>query len=78
MAVSPLMPRSPSNINANISTSKAKSLAVRKSISKPTGGNKPPDEIPNGDFDMAEQMNEEISNKYVKGPSPKPGVSGLN
>jgi len=75
MAVSPLMPRSPSGINANMSPSKAKSLALRKSISKPPTASKPPDQTPSRDFDMAEQMNEEISNKYVKGPLPAIGVS---
>ena len=69
MAVSPLLPRSPSNINASLSPPKAKSLTVRNSISKhnaarygrsPGLGNKT-------DYDMAEKMNEEISNKYVKG-----------
>jgi hypothetical protein len=55
----------------NISSpSKAKSLAVRKSLStaKPTNHDRQPSKSP-ADFDMAEQMNEEISNKYVKGPS---------
>ncbi|KAJ4504729.1 TFIIH complex serine/threonine-protein kinase subunit kin28 [Exophiala dermatitidis] len=66
---SPLMPRSPSNINANMSPSRAKSLAMRKSISKPSTQPPPPQQSqrPDPDFDMAEQMNEEISNKYVKG-----------
>ncbi len=68
-AASPLMPRSPSNINANMSPSRAKSLAMRKSISKPHTAHSQPPPRPPADFDMAEQMNEEISNKYVKGPS---------
>jgi len=42
---------------------------MRKSISKPTSQAKPSDKKPPPDFDMAEQMNEQISNKYVKGPS---------
>jgi len=58
-----------------MSPSKAKSLALRKSISKPPTASKPPDQTPSRDFDMAEQMNEEISNKYVKGPLPAIGVS---
>ncbi|KAK5460982.1 TFIIH complex serine/threonine-protein kinase subunit kin28 [Exophiala xenobiotica] len=66
-AVSPLMPRSPSNINANMSPSRAKSLAMRKSISKPHTAHLQPPPKPPADFDMAEQMNEQISNKYVKG-----------
>jgi hypothetical protein len=69
MAVSPLLPRSPSNINANITAAKARSLTVRNSatsISISTSG-KPAQ--PKQEFDLAEKMNEEIANKYVKGKS---------
>ena len=65
MAVSPLLPRSPSNINANISTANAKSLTVRNSASLTT--EKP--SKPRQEYDLAEKMNEEIASKYVKGTS---------
>jgi hypothetical protein len=63
MAVSPLLPRSPSNINANVTAAKAKSLTVRNST--PSTSSKPSQ--PKQEFDLAEKMNEEIANKYVKG-----------
>lgn len=65
MAVSPLLPRSPSNINANMPAAKARSLTVRNSISATSG--KPAQ--PKQEVDLAEKMNEEIASKYVKGKS---------
>jgi hypothetical protein len=65
MAVSPLLPRSPSNINANVTAGKPKSLTVRSSSSSTTGKPSQPKE----EFDLAEKMNEEIASKYVKGTS---------
>jgi hypothetical protein len=65
MAVSPLLPRSPSNINANVTAAKAKSLTVRNSVSSKTGKSSQPKQ----EFDLAEKMNEEIASKYVKGMS---------
>lgn len=64
MAVSPLLPRSPSNINANTVATKAKSLTVRNTSSTTGKLSQPKQE-----FDLAEKMNEEIASKYVKGTS---------
>ena len=64
MAVSPLLPRSPSDINANVSSAKAKCLTVRDSSSK----SGKPSELKQ-EPDLAEKMNEEIASKYVKGTS---------
>lgn len=66
------MPRSPSNMNIAMSPSRAKALAMRESISKQQQHVAPSPQKPSADFDMAEQMNEEISNKYVKGKSRSP------
>ncbi|KIV94258.1 hypothetical protein PV10_02041 [Exophiala mesophila] len=65
--VSPLMPRSPSNMNIAMSPSRAKALAMRESIFKQQHDVVTSAQKPSADYDMAEQMNEEISNKYVKG-----------
>ena len=68
MAVSPLLPRSPS---FNIPASKEKSLAVRNSASKSAGpqatDKSPRDRGPLVDSDLMETMNEAISARYVKG-----------
>jgi cyclin-dependent kinase 7 len=75
MAVSPLLPRSPSNINADAGPTKPKSLTVRNSTSRPLGGslnsNKSPAPSPgmmsNADSDLAEKLNADIASRYVKG-----------
>jgi hypothetical protein len=67
MAVSPLLPRSPSNINANISAAKAKSLTVRNSAPSTSASASGKSAKPQQEFDLAEKMNEEIASKYVKG-----------
>ncbi|KAL9106738.1 MAG: hypothetical protein Q9227_008308 [Pyrenula ochraceoflavens] len=64
MAVSPLLPRSPSAINANTTAPKLKALSMRNA--PPSGkGNIASVAAPDGD--LMEKMNEEASNKYVKG-----------
>lgn len=71
MAVSPLLPRSPSNINSDVGPTKTKPLSLRNSISKPGApqDGKPPDtSTPTPDSDLAEKMNATIASKYVKGP----------
>jgi len=71
MAVSPLLPRSPSNINADIVSTRTKSLTLRESLSKPGSQNRNPPNastITNPDSDFAEKMNSAIASRYVKGP----------
>ncbi|ETN38684.1 uncharacterized protein HMPREF1541_06721 [Cyphellophora europaea CBS 101466] len=64
--VSPLGTRSPSNLNIT-SPSNVSTLAMRKSVAKPSTSSEPPAKRLKADIDMAEQINEEIGNKYVKG-----------
>ncbi|RMZ80729.1 hypothetical protein DV738_g2593, partial [Chaetothyriales sp. CBS 135597] len=66
---SPLMPRSPSNMNLLPSPAKAKSqsLAVRKSISRPSEPEEKKKPAPALEPDMAELINEQTRSKYVKG-----------
>jgi hypothetical protein len=69
-AVSPLMPRSPSNQNiGSPSRTISQSLAMRKSISKPSVNGRPPETVPNSDldYDMADIQNKAIADKYEKG-----------
>jgi cyclin-dependent kinase 7 len=65
-AVSPLMPRSPSNLNIG-SPSNVSTLAMRKSISKPAAAAEPPSKKRKVEIDMAEQHNQMIGDKYVRG-----------
>lgn len=75
MAVSPLLPRSPSNINADAGSTRPKSLTVRNSASRPLGSSLNDSRSPtvspgimsNPDTDFAEKLNAEIASKYVKG-----------
>lgn len=64
MAVSPL-PAHHGSAETKLSAVKAKSLAVRTSISKPSGQGAAP--AKGKDAELAEQLNEETRQKYVKG-----------
>lgn len=69
-AVSPLMPRSPSNQNIGSPLRPiSQSLAMRKSISKPSANGRPPDAASDSDmdYDMAEIQNKAIADKYERG-----------
>ena len=64
MAVSPL-PTQNGSMETKVSAVKAKSLAVRTSASKPSG--KEASSTKGKGTDLAEQLNEETRQKYVKG-----------
>lgn len=67
MAVSPLVPRSPSVTNsASAGTVKLKGANVPSSTLKPENTSSP---LPsqNSDRELTEQLNDDVRNKYVKG-----------
>lgn len=65
MAVSPLLPRSPSAINAGASPRQAKSLSVRNAIPQRVKASNLANTSP--ETDIAEKLNEQTASKYVKG-----------
>lgn len=65
MAVSPLLPRSPSAINAGASPGQVKSLSVRNTIPQKEKAHPIPQS--SSETDIAERLNEQTAAKYVKG-----------
>ena len=66
MAVSPLLPRSPSAINAGSPAPQMKSLSVRGSVAKSAAVNQIASKKTE-EADLAEMLNEEASSRYIKG-----------
>ena len=64
MAVSPLITHNETS-DTKLSAVKAKSLAVRTSVSKPSGQGASPTKGKGAE--LSEQLNEETRQKYVKG-----------